>query len=130
MTGKITLITPPEIYENNNFSIFFAHLTDEEQEILTQYLAKLKFNKNINIYLFNDEVNVSWFLYAQGRSEYKYINMDDANYVTQSLGGYILSNSNTYYKTDNDVLSDVYSHINVGRVETIQQFLEIIFGEQ
>jgi hypothetical protein len=130
MTGKIILITPPEIYENNNFSIFFAHLTEDEQDILTKWLSDSQILKNINIYLYTGEPNIPWFLYAQGRSEYKYINMDYANYITQSLSGYILANSNTFYKTGNEQLAEVYSHINVGRIETINQFLESVFGEQ
>jgi hypothetical protein len=130
MQGKITLITPPDIYENNNFSLFFAHLTDPEQDELTQYLSKLQFDSHINIYLYNGEINTSWLLYAQGRCKHKYINIDNTNYITQSLSGYVLANSGTYYKTINDDIADVYSHINSGRVTSVENFLEGIFGEQ
>jgi hypothetical protein len=130
MQGKITLITPPDIYENNNFSLMFFHLTDSEQDELTHYLAKLQFDRNINIYLYNGEINTAWILYAQGRCEYKYINIDNVNYITQSLSGYVLANSGTCYKTTNDDLADVYSHINSGRVDSVENFLEGIFGEQ
>jgi hypothetical protein len=130
MQGKITLITPPDIYENNNFSIFLAHLTQEEQDEVSKWLSGSNILKNINIYLYSGEQNISWFLYAMGRSEYKYINIDFVNYITQSLSGYMLSNNNTYYKTTNDDLAEVYSHINSGRVDSVTQFLEGIFGEQ
>jgi hypothetical protein len=130
MKAKLTLITPPDIYENNNFSIFLAHLTQEEQEELSKWLGKSDILKNINIYLYSGEQNIQWFLYSMSRSEYKYINIDHVNYITQSLSGYMLSNSNSYYKTDNDDLAEVYSHINSGRVDSVIQFLEGIFGEQ
>jgi hypothetical protein len=130
MQGKITLITPPDIYENNNFSLMFFHLTDAEQDILTQYLSNLQFDKNINIYLYNGEPNISWVLYAQSRCEHKYINIDNANYITQCLSGYILANSGTCYSTASDDLTDVYSHINLGKVNSVENFLEGIFGEQ
>jgi hypothetical protein len=130
MQGKITLITPPDIYENNNFSLLFLHLTDTEQDTLTQYLSKLQFDKPINIYLYNGESNISWVLYAQSRCEHKYINIDNANYITQSLSGYMLANSGSCYYTTNDELANVYSHINLGRVDSIENFLEGIFGEQ
>jgi hypothetical protein len=56
--------------------------------------------------------------------------MDHANYITQSLSGYILSNSNSCYSTANDDIAEVYSHINSGRVDSVTQFLQGIFGEQ
>jgi hypothetical protein len=42
----------------------------------------------------------------------------------------VLANSGTYYKTINDDIADVYSHINSGRVTSVENFLEGIFGEQ
>jgi hypothetical protein len=130
MQGKITLITPPDIFENNNYSIFLAHLTTQEQDEASKWLAKCNISKNINLYLYSGEPNTSWFLYAVNRSEHKYINMDHANYITQSLSGYILSNSNSCYSTANDDIAEVYSHINSGRVDSVTQFLQGIFGEQ
>ena len=31
MNGKITLITPPDFFENDNHSILFVHLNDTDQ---------------------------------------------------------------------------------------------------
>jgi hypothetical protein len=39
MSGKITLITPPDIYENGNHSTLFIHPSDEEQDIISQWLG-------------------------------------------------------------------------------------------
>ena len=128
--NKLTLITPPDIYENSNTSILLAHLTDDEQDIISQWLGKRNLTKDINIYLYNGEPNITWFLYTLNRSEYKYINIDNVNYVTQSLGGYILGKSGTFYKTEDPKIAEVYSYINTGRVDHIEQFLESIFGEQ
>jgi hypothetical protein len=130
MQGKITLITPPDFYENSNLSILLMHLTEEEQDKLSQWLAKSNISDNVNIYLYSGEPNITWFLYAMSRCEYKYINMDCVSFITQSLGGYILGKTNTYYKTSNDNLAAIYDHINSGRVDDVIKFFESIFGDQ
>jgi hypothetical protein len=130
MNGKITLITPPDFYETGNTSILLAHLTEEEQDAISQWLGKTDLKDNINIYFYNGEPNSTWILYAANRCEYKYINMDRVNYITQALSGYILSKTNFYYQTSDNELAEVYDHINTKRVENIEQFLESIFGDQ
>ena len=50
MSTKITLITPPDFYETGNLSILLAHLTDEEQTAVSDWLGKHDLNENINLY--------------------------------------------------------------------------------
>ena len=128
MSGKITLITPPDFFENSNTSVLFAHISDDEQEVISRWLAKSDFANNINFYVYSGEVNVSWFLYALNRCEYKYINIDCVNFITQALSGYALGKSDTYYQTTDKNLSAVYSHINGNRVDRVEDFLESILG--
>jgi hypothetical protein len=128
MPGKITLITPPDFFENSNTSVLFAHISDEEQDVISRWLADSDFANNINFYVYSGEVNVSWFLYALSRCEYKYINIDCVNYITQALSGYALGKSDTYYKTKDTNLSAIYSHINGNRVDRVEDFLESILG--
>jgi hypothetical protein len=128
MLGKITLITPPDIFENENVSVLFVNITDDEQDSISRWFANSDFSDNINFYLYNGEPNVTWFLYALSRCEHKYINMDCVNYITQALGGYTLSKNGVYYKTDDANLASVYSHINNNRVDQIENFLESILG--
>ena len=130
MQGKLTLITPPDIYENSNLSILFIHLTDDEQDAVSEWLSKNDIPGDVNLYLYNGEPNVQWFLYAMSRCEYKYINIDCVNYITQSLSGYVLGKGNTYYKTSDENIAAVYSHINSGSVTNVEQFLESILSEQ
>jgi hypothetical protein len=130
MEGKITLITPPDIFENSNISILLAHLTDQEQDEATEWLTNTTFDQDLNIYFYNGETNVAWFLYALNRCDYKYINIDYVNYITQALSGHALGKSNTYYSTADANLSQVYSHINSKKVTNVKEFLEGILGDQ
>jgi len=128
MSGKITLITPPDFFENSNPSVLFIHISDEEQDVISKWLGQSDFKTDINFYVYAGETNVSWFLYALSRCEYKYINIDCVNFITQALSGYALGKSGTFYKTNNENLAGVYSHINSNRVSQVEQFLESILG--
>ena len=130
MKSKITLITPPDIYENSNKSILLCHMTDEEQDTVSKWLYGADLPYNINLYAYTNESNPVWFLYALNRCEYKYINIDGVNLMTQALAGYILSKNGVYYKTNDTNLAAVYSHINGNRVSNIDEFLESILGAE
>lgn len=130
MQGKITLITPPDIFENSNTSVLFSHITDEEQDTISKWLSTSDFNEDINFYVYSGETNVSWFLYAMNRCEYKYINIDCVNYITQALSGYALTRNGTFYKTLDENLASVYSHINSNRIDRVETFLKSILGDQ
>jgi hypothetical protein len=128
MQGKLTLITPPDIFENSNESILFVHLSDEEQETISKWLANNTVDADLNLYVYDGEPNTSWFLYALSRCEHKYINLDGLNYVTQALSGYALGKSGVHYSITNNELANVYNHINHNRVGRVEEFLERIFS--
>ena len=64
------------------------------------------------------------------RCEYKYINLNDVNYITQALSGYALSKNGVYYRTGNENIAGVYTHINSNRVNKVENFLESILGAE
>lgn len=127
MTGKLTFITAPDFYENANLSIFFVGLTDTEQETISKWISEKDIQVNVNLYVFDKEENTPWFLYALARSDYKYINLDNLNYLTQTLSGYMLAKSQVYYTTSNDFVYRVSSHINQNKLDDVTKFLEIVF---
>jgi hypothetical protein len=124
MEGGITLVTPPDIYENNNLSILFVHLSEQDQDLVSQWLSKSSIEEDINIYVYNGETNIGWLLYALGRCEYKYIDVDGANSVSQALMGYILGKNGICYHTKDENLAAIYSHINSNRTLSIKDFME------
>lgn len=130
MSSKITLITPPDIFENSNKSILFIHLTDQEQDDVSKWLAQANIEEDINLYVYNGEPNVPWLMYALNLCEYKYVNIDASNYITNALSGYALTKSDVFYKTSNENLVAVYSHINQHRVTQVEQFLESVLSDK
>jgi hypothetical protein len=124
MNGKITLITPPDIFENGNISLLFVNLSEQDQDAVSKWLSDANIDENINIYFYNGEPNVTWFFHAIGSCEHKYIDLDGNNYVTSALSGYVLGKNNFVYKTTDENIAAVYSHINSNRVRQIEEFLE------
>lgn len=130
MNGKITLITPPDIFENSNYSILFMHLSDDDQTKVSEWFAKSNISRNVNVYFYDHEVDLPWLFHALSRCEFKFIDVDSVNYITQSLSGYILGKSNTFYKTSNESTAAVYHYINQNKITNIEYFLEKVFNEQ
>lgn len=124
MDGKITLITPPDFFENSNLSILFFHLSEEEQDTVSRWLSKADISQDLNLYVYTNETNLSWIFYAINRCEYKYINFDGMNTISQALGSYILAKNNVFYTTKDENLASIYSFINNNRVKQVEQFLE------
>jgi hypothetical protein len=129
MSIKITLITPPDFYENNNRSVLFVNISENDQEKITKFLSSKDLNENINFYVFTNETNISWLLYAVSRSDFKFIDLDSDNYLTNVLASFILANNNFYYKTEDENLAAIMNHLNQNRITNIDKFLERIFDE-
>ena len=58
------------------------------------------------------------------------MDLDQLNYATSALSGYILGKKNTHYKTDNENTSAVYHYINQNRITNIQSFLKRTFNDK
>jgi hypothetical protein len=130
MSGKITLITPPDIYENDDTGILFIHLADSDQDHVSSWLSKINLSNDVNFYIYNGEHDIPWLLWAMGHCKYKFIDLDYVNNITQSLSGYILGRQGFYYKTQEENLAAIYAYISNRRVLAVEQFLEHIFNDQ
>jgi hypothetical protein len=130
MENRITLITPPDVYENSNKSLLFINIGDKDQEAASRWLATQELKNNLNFYIYSGEPNVSWLLHASSIASLKYIDLDNLSELSMLMCSYLLSKNNFYYKTDNENLAAIYGHINTNRVSTIEQFLEKVFSDE
>ena len=128
MNGKITLISPPDIFENSNLSILLIHPDEEDQDKISTWLYKNNISNNINFYVYDNQPNVDWLLYASSVCHYRFINLDYLNFYTQALSGFLLGKPNFYYKTNDNELANVFNYINNKRIINIENFLEDIFN--
>lgn len=124
----ITLITPPDIFENENTSILFMNISDEEQESASVWFSKNTVDKPLNLYYYQGEPDMSWLLHAVAISKAVYLNCNNNSDVTKWITSYILGKSNVWYKTDDANLKALMSYINQKNVNNINEFLEVNFG--
>jgi hypothetical protein len=127
MENKLTLITPPDFYENNNQSILFLSISDTEQEAVSVYLKDNTIPEDLNLYTYQGENNIEWLLYALARSDTKYINLDSEDGITNVMASYIISRPNVFWHTENADLKLVLEHISNGYVNSVEDFLQNLF---
>jgi hypothetical protein len=130
LSNRLTLITPPDIYENSNFSVLFLGLTDKQQDDASLWLGQNKNYPDTNLYYYQGEPNITWLLYALNRSDVKFLNFDSEHAIINTMGSYILGRPNVYYTTQDENLKELMSHINNQYVPDVATFLERIFNGQ
>ena len=130
MENKLTLITPPDYYENGNPSIMLISMTTEQQDAVSEWLTKTDVKTDLNLYTYQGENVMEWLLYALARSDYKYINLDSPDSITNIMATYILSRSNVFYSTANPDIKALVGYLNNNYVDNIEQFFERVLSGQ
>ena len=126
----ITLITPPDIFENENISILLMNISEEEQEASSKWLSENNLSKPINLYYYQGENNPMWLFHTLAVSKGVYLNCDNDSDFTKWLTSYILSKNNVWYSAKDENFRALMSHINQRSVNNITEFLEVHFGKQ
>ena len=130
MSNKITLITPPDIYENENYSVLFIGLTELDQDNASLWLGQHNNYPETNFYYFQGENNITWLLYALARADIVFLNFDTEHAIINIIGSYVLGKSQVYYTTKDENLKALMSHINNRYVPNVTEFLEKAFNDQ
>lgn len=128
-TGKITLITPPDFYENENLSILLIGLNEEEQTSSTEWLGSAQLETNTNLYYYQDENSIEWLLYALARSDAVYVNADTNSFIVQTMLSYMIGKSHVYFSSIDEDKISLFSCISGHRVNNITEFLQGVFSE-
>ena len=123
----ITLITPPDIFENENTSIVFMNISDQEQEEASLWFSDHNLTTPVNLYYYQGEANVPWLLHATAISKGVYLNCNNNSDVTKWITSYILGKPNVWYKADDEDFVALMSYINQKNVQSIKEFLEVHF---
>jgi hypothetical protein len=127
MSNKITLVTPPDFYENSNFSVLFLGMTDADQDAASKWLGENEGYPETNLYYYQGENNLEWLMYALNRADVKFLNFDADHAIINMMGSYILGRPNVYYTTKDENLKALMGHINNQYVPNIEAFLEKVF---
>jgi len=124
MSGKITLISPPDIYVNRGFSLILVNTTEQEQEAISNWFSANNLSKELSIYFYNNEQNLQWLVTAYNMAKHRYVNIDNTQDQSNALISYFLSLDNSYYTTANNNTHEVYRLLNTSKLENVTEFLE------
>ena len=130
MSSKITLITPPDIYENSNTSLMLIGLDDKDQDQASLWLGTNAKDLDLNLYFYQGEPNMTWLLYALNRSNATFINLDSDKAIITIMGSYILGKPGIYYTTKDANMKALLSHINNNFVPDVETFLTKVLDGQ
>ena len=130
MSSKITLITPPDIYENSNTSLMLVGLTDTDQDQASLWLGNNAKDLDLNLYFSQGENNIPWLFYALNRANATFVNLDADKAIINIMGSYILSKPNVYYTCKDENMKALMSHINNNFVPDVETFLKKVLNEQ
>jgi hypothetical protein len=128
MSNKITLITPPDFYENSNLSVLFIGLSESQQEQVSKWLGEHDSFPECNFYYYQGEPNATWLLYAVSRSDAIFLNYDSEHAIINIMGSYILGRPGVSYTTSDENLKALMSHINNQHVSDVEEFLKKVFN--
>jgi len=124
MTGKITLISPPDVFVNKSASIILVNITPGEQESVSNWFSEHPLGRELNIYFYNNEQNISWLVTAYNVAQYRYINIDNTADQSGVLTSYLLSLENSYYSTSGNDTFEIFKLLNTSKVDSVIGFLD------
>ena len=111
------MITPPDYYYNQAFSVLLINTTTEEKEIIQDWLAKN--DKEIVLYLYDNLDDISWLINVLKQVKTAYINVDNATDISYHYISYLISHINiTWYSEKID-----FSVINKDQVRNINEYM-------
>jgi hypothetical protein len=93
MTDKIVLVTPPDDIALDGKRILTVNLTQEQQELFSDALKKVENDKNIIVYIWNDQ-DTDWLFDKKPKADSIIFNADSSNDL---IVGYMAAQPNSYY---------------------------------
>jgi hypothetical protein len=129
MKNRVTLVTPPDTFENANKSILVIDLSEKEQDDLSKWLGECQDEFDLNIYFYQGEPDIPWLFHAVARADYVYLNLDNYSDIGHLLCSYILSKPNVWYTSGDKNLVSLYTHINQRYVNNVDEFLRKAINE-
>jgi len=124
MTGKITLISPPDVYVNKAFSIILVNTTSLEQEKISEWFSNNNLSREVSVYFYNNDRNTQWLITAYNVAKYRYVNLSNTKDESGILASYLISMDNCYYSLEDPNEFEIFRLLNTSKVDSIVEFLE------
>jgi hypothetical protein len=106
--NNIVIITPPDILNNDAFSICLIHPRKELKETLHDILTRVEINVNVFLYELLADYDIEWLLNVVKSSDVVLIDVDNCDVLTKVFSSHIIAQPKTFYLTN-----DNYTPYNV-----------------
>jgi hypothetical protein len=116
--SNLILVTPPDIVTEQYDSICFVNMSRDEQELAQDFLKS--YNKDLIVYIYNNNNELSWLFNAAKKSKSVYFNIDNTIDNLYYYISYFASMPNVTYKH----FSRDFSLINPNRIKSINEYLQ------
>jgi hypothetical protein len=98
MTAKIKVITAPDVVYDRTPSILVIQPGENLKIHFDRYAKSIEYP--INIYIFSEvDTDIQWLLTIEKFADKIIYDMDNSSELVNHFASYLLSNPNTYYKT-------------------------------
>ena len=112
--SDITVVTPPDVYVTDLYSILLIHPKSEIKQELSSLLETVSTPIVIYMYEESSTAEIPWLLDAVQKTDMVFIDLDNCSPVVKNLASYIIGKPKTFYLT-NDTKTP-YNIINHNRV--------------
>jgi hypothetical protein len=121
--GKINLITPPDRLYNSNVSYL---LVKPSTKLKVQFQSKLsQIDDDVNVYVFDDEEHdIDWLLSVSQSTDFIIVDIDNCDQLTILFVALILTQSNAYYYTVDEVTP--WHLVNRNRIYNLDWIQEVL----
>jgi hypothetical protein len=128
MKNKITLITPPDLFQNSSLSVLFVDISAKDQETISDWFYKNENEVDLNLYFYSADSDAQWLLSALNRCDLTFIDVDQLSPEPSLLLGYILSKPKVYFQCRQDESAKTLNLINTNQVPDVKYFLDEILN--
>jgi hypothetical protein len=146
--GKITLVTPPDSFQNQNKSFCLINFSKKDKDSFADQLNQHMPNKDVNIYLWDDNNfsmektdpnydacvkewehtqnnrDYNWLLNVCQTADITILNMDNISKALMPWSGYILTLSKTHFINSDAAEAKTLSVLNRNRTESLSQLFQ------
>ena len=123
--NDISLITPPDILNNDAYSILIVCPSADKKQIINDILSTS--NMYLNLYLYESSFdNISWLVGLIKQVDVAFIDVDNCDSSVRTFLSHFIAQPNTFYLTNDNVTP--YNLISKNRVYDFLLLEKIIRG--
>lgn len=100
--NDIVIITPPDVLNNDVFSLCIVHPSDPLKTKLHEILTETTIPVNVFLYELDVDPDMEWLLNVVKKSDLTIIDIDNCDLLTRHFASHIIAQPRTFYLTNDN----------------------------